>query len=98
MNVEGLESKQCEPDVVRYIKSFDIFCAVEIFTHIQFDFRIHFSDYAVFHPSAKKQQQKTKTKTKKQTKTKQNTHTHTHKIFLNREADQEALLFSSIKL
>ena len=54
MNVEGLTSKLCEPDFVQYIKSFDMFCAVETFTHFQFDFSIHFSDYVVFHSPAKK--------------------------------------------
>ena len=52
MDVEGLASKLYEPDFVRYIKSFDIFCAVETFTHFQFDFSIHFSDYVVFHSPA----------------------------------------------
>ena len=33
MNVEGLASKLCEPDFVKYMKSFYIFCAVETFTH-----------------------------------------------------------------
>ena len=54
MNVEGLSSKLCEPYFVRYIKSFDIFCAVENFTHLRFDFSIHFSDYVVFHSPANK--------------------------------------------
>ena len=54
MNFEGLASKLCEPDFVKYVKSFDIFCAVETFTHFQFDFSIHFSDYVVFHSPAKK--------------------------------------------
>ena len=39
---------------MNYIKSFDIFCALETFTSSQFDFSTHFEDYSVFHAPAKK--------------------------------------------
>ena len=39
---------------MNYIKSFDIFCALETFTSSQFDFSTYFEDYSVFHAPAKK--------------------------------------------
>ena len=53
-NVENLAGKIREPDYVEYIKSFDIFCALETFTTETFDFSIHFSDFMVFHSPAVK--------------------------------------------
>ena len=53
LHVENLIAKLNEPDFVNYIKSFDIFCALETFTSSQFDFSTHFEDYSVFHAPAK---------------------------------------------
>lgn len=39
---------------MNYIKSFDLFCAVETFTSNQFDFSTLFSDYIHFHVAGKK--------------------------------------------
>ena len=64
MDVGGLASKLCEPDFVRYIKSFDIFFAVDTFTHFQFDSSIHFFDYVVFHSPAQKKKKRKKKKSK----------------------------------
>ena len=44
-NVENIASKLSETDFVSYIKSFDIFCALEIFSNTQFDFSIHFPEF-----------------------------------------------------
>ena len=52
LNVEHSVAKISEPDFVSYVKSFDIFCALETFTANQFDFGTHFQDYHVFHRSA----------------------------------------------
>ena len=54
LHVENLIVKLNEPDFVNYIKSFDIFCALETFTSSQVDFSTHFGDYSVFHTPAKK--------------------------------------------
>lgn len=53
-NVENLVTKLCEPDFVNYVKSFDIFCAIETFTNEHFDFGILFNDFHVFHSPAVK--------------------------------------------
>ena len=52
LNVEHFVAKISEPDFVSYVKSFDIFCALETFTADQFDFSTHFQDYHVFHRRA----------------------------------------------
>ena len=52
LNVEHFVAKISEPDFVSYVKSFDIFCALETFTADQFDFSTHFQDYHVFHRPA----------------------------------------------
>ena len=51
-NVENLLPKLCEPDFVQYIKSFDIFCALESFTDENFDFDVLFEDFHVYHSPA----------------------------------------------
>ena len=38
LNVENLVTKLSEADFVNYIRSFDIFCAIETFTSAVFDF------------------------------------------------------------
>ena len=52
LNVENLVTKLSEADFVNYIRSFDIFCAIETFTSAVFDFSTHFQDYCVFHSPA----------------------------------------------
>ena len=49
MNVENLVTKINEPGFVSFVKSFDVFCAVERFTSTPFDFSTHFDSYDVFH-------------------------------------------------
>ena len=50
LNVENLVTKLSEADFVNYIRSFDIFCAIETFTSAVFDFSTHFQDNCVFIP------------------------------------------------
>ena len=52
LNVDNLVTKISEPDFVSYVKSFDVFCAVETFTSTHFDFSTHFDNYHVFHSPA----------------------------------------------
>ena len=52
LNVEHFVAKISEPDFVSYVKSFDIFCALETLTADQFDFSTHFQDHHVFHRPA----------------------------------------------
>eukprot|EP00745_Piridium_sociabile_P042578 TRINITY_DN86055_c0_g1_i1.p2 TRINITY_DN86055_c0_g1~~TRINITY_DN86055_c0_g1_i1.p2 ORF type:complete len:150 (+),score=3.06 TRINITY_DN86055_c0_g1_i1:949-1398(+) len=54
MNVENLSAKLVESDFVHYIKSFDIFSALETFTSDQFDFNVMFEDFQVYHSPAVK--------------------------------------------
>ena len=49
MNVENLAAKLVEPDFVTFVKSFDIFSALETFTNDCFDFSLLFSDFKVLH-------------------------------------------------
>ena len=51
-NVEHLAVKIREPDYLKFIDSFDIFCFLESFTVANFDFSIHFNDYDVYHSPA----------------------------------------------
>ena len=52
MNVDCLAPNYVNQTLLNV--SFDIFCAVETFTHAHFDFSIHSSGYIVFHSPAKK--------------------------------------------
>ena len=54
MNVEHLAAKMGEPDFVNYVRSFDIFCAMETFTGTSFDFSVLFPEYCAFHGPAVK--------------------------------------------
>ena len=47
-----MPAKLKESDYVRYVKSFDIFCALETFTRENFDFSIHFNDFDIFQSPA----------------------------------------------
>ena len=51
-NVENLLTKVSEPDFVSYVKSFDIFCAIETFASTLFDFSTHFENHHVLHSPA----------------------------------------------
>jgi hypothetical protein len=52
--VENLVTKISECDFVDYIKSFDLFCALETFLGENFDFGIHFKEFHVFNSPAVK--------------------------------------------
>lgn len=53
-NVENLVTKISECDFIDYVKSHDIFCALETFIDEKFDFGIHFDMYHVFNVPALK--------------------------------------------
>lgn len=52
--MENFLAKLGEVDFVNYIKTFDLFCAIETFSTSQFDSGIHFSEYFCFQTPAVK--------------------------------------------